>query len=226
MTSDVPQGSVLGPVLFLLYINDLPQTVLSTIKLFADDTKLYRPVQAIEDCCAIQEDINALENWSHNWLLKFHPEKCQVLKLGSEHPDYIFHMTDKDGNNIPLKETLVEKDLGVHVDNNLNFQHHIHKAVSKANQTLGLLRRTFRYMDKDTFTALYKSRVRPILEYANSVWSPRHKKDIDEIEKVQRRATKMVPGLKDQDYETRLRILKLPSLKYRRARGDMIETSK
>ena len=89
-----------------------------------------------------------------------------------------------------------------------------------------MIRRTFKFMDRVIFSLLFKSRVRPILEYGNTIWSPRFKKDSDEIERVQRRATKMVPGLSKMPYEDRLKILKLPSLKYRRERGDMIETYK
>ena len=112
------------------------------------------------------------------------------------------------------------------MDHKLNFNEHITKTVNKANQLTGMIRRTFQYMDKQMFLLLFKSRVRPVLEYGNTIWSPRYKKDVDAIERVQRRATKMVPGLHNLQYEDRLKTLKLPSQKYRRERGDMIETYK
>ena len=228
VTSGVPQGSVLGPTLFVIYINDLPDAVHSCIKLFADDTKIYRHINSTADCQKIQDDIHSLESWSKQWLLKFHPQKCKVMRIGNGHPEYHYSMTDNtdEAKSVTLQETPVEKDLGIYVDKDLNYKEHIHKSITKANQTLGMIRRTFQYIDRNIFISLYKSRVRPVLEYGNTIWSPRHKKDIQAVEKVQQRATKLVPGLKDLDYTARLKILKLPSLSYRRDRGDMIETFK
>ena len=118
------------------------------------------------------------------------------------------------------------KDLGVTIDSNLIFESHIQIKVNKANQTMGMIRRAFTHLDNDTFLCLFKAFVRPQLEYANAAWSPYKVKDITAIENVQRRATKQVPGLRDLSYEERLKQLKLPTLVYRRARGDMIETYK
>ena len=120
----------------------------------------------------------------------------------------------------------MEKDLGLAVDTRLTFEKHISDKVNKANQMMGLVRRSFIFMDHDNFRWLYKAIVRPHLEYINSVWSPMRKKDINTIENVQRRAMKMIPGLKDLSYPEGLRALKLPTLVYRRLRGDMIETYK
>ncbi len=90
--SGVPQGSVLGPVLFVLYINDLPAHVDSGVKMFADDTKVYRQVSTVEDCEALQKDINELENWSNTWQMRFHPQKCKVLRVGKNHPEFTYQM--------------------------------------------------------------------------------------------------------------------------------------
>ena len=226
VTSGVPQGSVLGPILFLIYINDMPNVVHSCIMLFADDTKLYRVVTSPEDCVAIQQDIDNLVEWSRLWQLRFHPKKCKVMRVGTGHPDARYHMTEGDGDVVELEITRLEKDLGVHIDDQLKFHEHVSKTVSKGNQLVGLIRRSFQFMDNDMFITLYKSRVRPILEYANTIWNPRCKKDIDAIENVQRRATKMLPKLNHLAYEERLSVLDLPSLVYRRARGDMIECYK
>lgn len=224
--SGVPQGSVLGPILFIIYINDLPECVSSCIKLFADDTKLYRVASSTQDCEKVQEDIDALQDWSKQWLLQFHPQKCKVLRVGKNHPDFTYTMNNIDGEQIELETTATEKDLGIHIDDKLNFNEHIAKSTARANKQMGLIRRTFKYIDKEIFTNLFKSRVRPILEYGNTVWHPKTKQQRDDIEAVQRRATKLVPGLKDTPYEERLQILNLPSLSFRRERGDVIEVYK
>ena len=128
--------------------------------------------------------------------------------------------------NIPLQETVCEKDLGVNIDNNLKFSQHIDSIVNKANSIMGIIRRAFKHLDPETFLKLYKGLVRPNLEYAVQVWNPYWKKDIRKIEAVQRRATKQINGLRDMEYADRLRKLELPTLIYRRMRGDMIEAYK
>ena len=120
----------------------------------------------------------------------------------------------------------MEKDIGVTFDRELKFSEHIAICVKKANQKLGLIRRTFEYMDKEMFLILYKSLVRPTLEYASAVWSPTLKKDIVAIENIQRRATKLVKEISDLSYEGRLNILGLPTLIYRRERADMVQLFK
>ena len=116
--------------------------------------------------------------------------------------------------------------MGVTIDNRLTFSEDINNTVKKANNVMGLIRRTFKFIDKEIFALLFKSRERPILEYGNTIWSPRLEKDSDAIERVQRRATRTPPGLATLPYLERIRVLDLPSLIYRRARGDMIEKYK
>ena len=125
-----------------------------------------------------------------------------------------------------LEETTCEKDLGVQIDNRLTFSDHINEKVNKANSIMGVVRRAFRHLDAKTFNLLYKGTVRPHLEYAVPIWNPHLKKDIKKIERVQRRATKQIPELKNMSYKERLNKLKLPTLVYRRMRGDMIEVYK
>ena len=129
-------------------------------------------------------------------------------------------------NGSVLESTTVEKDLGVHVDNKLNFDSHVTESVKKANRMVGMLSRFLVIKDKEVMIPLYKSLVRPILEYGNTIWYPSLRKNANAVEKVQRRFTKRVKGMNDFDYNTRLKLLKLPSLEYRRIRGDMIETYK
>jgi hypothetical protein len=125
-----------------------------------------------------------------------------------------------------IESSKEERDLGILVDMELKFSNHIEKQVNIANRLLGMIRRTYVYLDSEVMKLLFCSLVRPHLEFANCVWSPRFIKDKNLIEAVQRRATKLIPGLKDLTYEERLRRMDLPSLDYRRRRGDMIEVYK
>ena len=163
--------------------------------------------------------IDELSNWSEKWKLKFHPGKCSVLHLGKTNKKTSYEL-----NGQVLQASSSEKDLGVQIDDDLRFDEHIQAKTSKARQIWGMIRRTFTFIDTETFPLLFKALVRPHLEYANCVWSPRFQHQIDDIEKVQRSATKQVPGLQNMTYPERLKILKLPTLKHRRRRGDLIET--
>lgn len=219
--SGIPQGSVLGPLLFLIYINDLPDAVKSYVLLFADDTKIFRCVASESDAKELQEDIDSLQNWSDKWLLRFHPDKCHVLTLGKlENIKFTKRYTILQQE---LEHVDIEKDLGVSFDSNLTFEQHISAKVNKANSIVGLIRRSFTYLDCKLFKKLYTTFVRPHLEYGQAVWSPHLRKHINLLENVQIRATKLVDGLSKLTYEERLKKLDLPSLVYRRARGDMIE---
>ena len=157
-------------------------------------------------------------------MLKFYPEKCKTMRIGRskvEKHEYTLKVDLK-----PMEETIAEKDVGVTINNKLSFDKDITEKVNKANSIIGVIRRTFEYLNLKTFRMLYVSLVRPHLEYANPVWNPYLKRHIDMIENIQRRATKLIPGLSDLSYEDRLRRPKLPSLSYRRSRGDMIEVYK
>ncbi len=226
--SGIPQGSVLGPILFVLYINDLPETVTSQLYMFADDTKIFNQIKTEDDQQILQEDLNRLQSWSSTWLLKFHPEKCKMMNVSrsKEATQRTYSMTSSDGTQHDLEMVSEEKDLGIKIDRNLTFDKHIGEKVTKANQVMGMIRRCFVHIDEENFKWLFKSIVRPHLEYANAIWNPIRMKDITLIENVQRRATKMVPQLKDMSYTNRLKHLKMPTLRYRRFRGDMIETFK
>ena len=175
------------------------------------------------DRIQLQKDIDRLAEWSHEWLLKFHPDKCIAMNISNKSIPY--ETNYKMGNDI-LRNSNCEKDIGVHVDNRIKFDQHINQAVNKANRILAVTRRTFECMDDDIFNMIFKGLVRPHLEYAAPVWSPHLVKDKELLENVQRRATKLVPGLKQLPYPERLRKLKLPTLAYRRARGDMIQVYK
>ncbi len=194
VTSGVPQGSVLGPVLFTIFGNDMPEVISCNLKLFADDTKIYCPVRNTNDCEQLQHDLTNLQKWAVKWQLCFHPDKCTVIRIGTGHPEFTYSMTDNT-RLVPLATSPHEKDLGVIVDSELNFENHIAAIVSKAKQIAGLMWRSFEYVDNDVFSLLYKSMIRLHLKYAAPVWSPYMWKSAEQIEKVQRRATKRIPGL-------------------------------
>ena len=216
VTSGIPQGSVLGPILFVIFLNDMPNVVKNCCKLFADDAKLYRPVLSEADTQSLQSDINILMEWSSTWQLPFNEMKCKRMHLGRGNNSRPYHMNDHI-----LENVTEEKNLGVTVDHQLKFHTHTSAAIKKANSILGLIKRSFSVKDKSTLPSLYMSMVRPHLEYGNTIWGPHFKQDMKAIERVQKRATRMIPTLKDRRYTERLKALDLPSLEYRRKRGDM-----
>ena len=225
VTSGVPQGSVLGPTLFIYFINDLPQSSIISLKIFADDTKAYVPIINDTDRLNLQVTIDNLVDWSEKWLLRFNSSKCKVLHLGKNNPCYKY--TIKEGNLInTLEVTKCEKDLGVHIDPLLSFDDHIIYIIKKSRGLSGLIMRIITFKTAIIMIPLFKSLIRPILEYGNAVWSPYKKYQIQNIETIQRHYTKRIIGMKNLDYTSRLRALKLPSLEYRRLRGDLIEMYK
>ena len=220
--SGIPQGSILGPILFTIFINDLPDKINNPCKIFADDTKIY---SLSTKNSTLQTDINLLVEWSETWKLYFNGTKCKVLHIGKNNPGTQYNMKI-DVNTTDITKCEEEKDLGVIFDKDLSFDRHITTVINKANIMIGIIRRTFTFLDKDMFLKLYKSLVRPILEYGNVVWYPKLKRQSAQIERVQRRATKLIYEIKECSYQERLRYLKIPSLKSRRVRGDLIQTFK
>ena len=222
--SGIPQGTVLGPVLFVIYINDLLDDITSDGLMFADDTKIYRQIRSHEDAISLQNDLLKLERWSEKWLLNFNADKCHVLTLGKF--DDIKHAHQYKICNNELEHVADEKDLGVTIDEEVKFEEHIMRKVRVANGIVGQIRRSFSFLDPETFRRIFVAFVRPHLEYCQAVWSPHLRKYIDILENVQIRATKLVDGLSHLEYPERLKRINLPTLLYRRRRGDMIEVFK
>ena len=221
--SGIPQGSILGPVLFSLFVNDLPGEVSSFISLFADDTKIFLPLTNDDSAMQLQEDLWKLEQWAKIMLMKFHPLKCKVLHLGRNNPKSEYYMHKDDGSRHVLEATELEKDLGVYTDDLLKFTAHCENKINTANKTVRYIKHTFKYIDEDMFLLIYKALVRPHLEYASCIWSPYLKYNKDALKRVQRRATKMIPSLQELSYMQRLEKLNLETLDYRR-RADLLET--
>ena len=157
--SGVPQGSVLGPILFLVYINDLEEGVTGKILKFADDTNLFRKVKEIGDKQNLQDDIDKLDKWSEKWQILFNFGKCKCLHTGSRNSGMNYEM----GGTI-LSKTVKEKDLGVTMNANMKVSEQCRFAASKGNQVLGMIRRNITYKEKSLIIPLYKAIVRPHLE--------------------------------------------------------------
>ena len=219
--SGVPQGSVLGPILFLTYINDLDDSITSNILKFADDTKLFRKVNTDGDKQHLQNDLDRLVKWSEKWQMLFNFGKCKCLHTGHGNLNVNYKMGDT-----ALGTTVKEKDLGVTISADMKVSEQCGNAASKGNQILGLIRRNITYKEQKLIIPLYKAIVRPHLEYCIQAWRPYRKKDIDTLERIQRRATKMIPELRDLSYEERLKECGLTTLETRRLRGDQIEVFK
>jgi len=222
--SGVPQGSVLGPLLFLIFVNDLPDWVYNDMLMFADDTKIWSKIRNLEDRRLLQEDLDRLMQWSKKWLLKFNPDKCMVMHIG-HNMQTVYTLTDQ-GTVRQLEETSTERDLGVMVSRDLKPGLQCTKAAGKAMSVLRMISRNFKKVDIADFGILYKCFIRPQLEYCVQAWSPHLRKDIDCLETIQRRATKLVSSIRKRPYLERLSLLGLTTLETRRRRGDLIETYK
>ena len=217
VVSGVPQGSVIVPILFLIYINDLDLGVENEILKFADDTKLYGIVTNETEAKTLQTDLNRLTMWTDHWQIKFNIDKCKVMHIGSSNIVYGYEM-----NGHVLQKVDSENDLGVIVSSDLKVSDQCVKAYAKTSRALGLISRNIRYKQTDVMLKLFKCLVRPHVEYCTVAWSPHYKKDKHLIEKVQRRFIKMLPEFKGVHYEEVLQKLKLNTLEERRNRADLV----
>jgi len=212
--SGVPQGTVLGPLLFLCHINDLPERVKSQVRLFADDCLLYRVINTFQDHIRLQEDLDGLERWATDWGMHFNSKKCYILSIKNK-SQYFYSL-----DNEILQRVASSPYLGIQFSEDLKWQTHISAVSKKASSTLGFLRRNLRNCPQPCKRIAYISLVRSQLEYGASVWDPYLKTDIDRLEKIQRKAARFITG----DYRTRvhgcvthmLHSLKLPPLEDRR----------
>ena len=189
--SGVPQGSVLGPVCFVIFINDLDDVcqTISMIKKFADDTKLCNKIINDDDRKILQQCLDDLLDWANKWGMSFNISKCKVMHIGNKNPNFTYEM-----NGHLLETVTEEKDVGVYISSSLKPSLHCKKSVEKANRALYCLKKAFHYRDKKVFIDLYKTYVRPHLEYCSPAWNPWSKADTDMIEGVHKRVLRMVSG--------------------------------
>ena len=166
------------------------------MKIFADDTKVYRAIESADTPKLLQNDVGKSEYWGGEWKMFYNTYKSHHVHIGENTEASKYDMGSGE-NRSTIKRVESEKDLGVFIDEKLNFRGHITKKVNIANRNLGIIFKSFTYMDKEMFLVQYKSMVRSHIEYATQVWSPQYKKDKITLEKVQRRATRLVKCIKD-----------------------------
>ena len=215
--SGVPQGTVLGPLLFLCHINDLPERVESQVRLFADDCLLYREINTAQDHEILQNDFKQLENWASDWGMSFNASKCYILPVNfKDGESFRFYQLD----DTILQHVNQNPYLGLLFSKDMTWSHHITKMSKKASCTLGFLKRNLHHCPQSCRMAAYLAMVRSALEYGSIVWDPYLDKDINLIENIQKRSARFITG----DYRSResgsmtrmLQELNLPTLQQRR----------
>ena len=194
--SGTPQGTVLGPHLFLLYINDIHQDVSSTTRLFADDCLVYRPINSADDELALQKDLDSMVAWSQRWGMHFNPTKCEAIRVSRKRNP---GLTSYSILGVNLTESRQITYLGIRIQNDLRWNEQTHHTATRATGVLNFLRRNFHHCPTSVKDKLYSTIVRPHLEYAVAAWDPYTKKNISSIEQVQRRAARFVTNTYDRD---------------------------
>ena len=221
VVSGVPQGTVLGPMLFLLYINDIANGIDSKMRLFADDSILYRDVQNPSDHNTLAADIEKLHKWAITWQMDFNISKCAILTITNKRTPIIYPYMM---NNVLIPRVEQHDYLGVTLDRRLSWKPHITKVCTKANRTLGLVKRTLHAAPKQVRKVAYETLVRPSLEYATCAWSPHTQASNKKVEKVQRIAARFVSGdyRRDSSVTSMCKQLNWDTLEKRRSLRDMV----
>ena len=217
VTSGVPQGSVLGPTLFLVMISDIDENVIkSAVSSFADDTKVSHIIKLRQDCIDLQTSLDTIYNWSDINNLKFNELKFQALRYGQSKDTCDFYYKTPNGNPIPNEETV--KDLGILMSRDMKFSDQIEKIASKCRSLSGWILRTFTTREKAPMLKLFNSLLLPRIDYCSQLWSPYLNSDWNKLEAIQRRFTSKISETTDLDYWSRLKVLRQYSLERRAER--------
>nr|VZH90178.1 unnamed protein product [Spirometra erinaceieuropaei] len=219
--SGVPQASVLGPILFLIYVDDAARDLDCEVAMFADDMKIWSVIRGPADEDRLQMNLNRLEEWSNRWLLRFNVAKCSILRLGNTARSASTRGYFLGG--AALQEVEAQKDLGVLTTSSLKPSAHCSRVAKCAMSVLYAIKRAFMDFDEEAFSKTFGAFVRPHLEYGIQAWRPWGVVDQNCLERVQRRATKMVRGQSSFPYATRLVNLNLFPLSNRQLRGDLLQ---
>ena len=224
VTSGVPQGSVLGLVLFLVYINDVSSNIHSELRLFADDILIYKSIVSADDHDILQGDLNTLVKWAEMWQMNFNLSKCNILQITTHRnvSHFVYEM-----RGIPLKTVDKHCYLGIHLHNKLSWHPHIDYISHKANRLLGFLKQNLHACPKYFKEYAYKQLVLPTIEYCCSIWDPCHQNVIDKLEMIQHQAARFVfnrPWNRHQrdSITDMLKELNWPSLQDRRRHARLI----
>lgn len=222
ITSGVVQGSCLGPLLFIIFINDLPTVIKppTRSRIYADDEKIYEKILSLHNELHLQNNINTVFSWSLTSDLSLSLEKCCVLHIRGRNSSFSPPPFFLGSNILDAKKSV--RDLGIIVDEHLTFTEHINTIIKKAATRSVLIHKCFLSQDRNSLLKAFIVYVRPLVEYSSQIWSPHHKKYINDLESVQRRFTKRLPGLQNLNYAQRLNVLKLETLEIRRLRADLI----
>lgn len=228
VTSGVPQGSILGPLLFVLYVNDIPSCFkYSKSLMYADDLKIFRPILKRSDCDLLQKDISSLSDWCKVWKLDLNISKCNIITFTNK-KKYLCHVYKLNDSNLERVNEI--RDLGVIISSSLSFNSHVNHIVPKAFKLLGFIKRNcMREFQSSTLRRMFVSLVRPQVDYATVIWNPNfsHETNTNRVESVQRRLMKLM-CLKSNyayhrvDYHNFCLDINLPSLKTRRQNTDLI----
>jgi hypothetical protein len=221
--SGVMQGTVLGPVLFTIHIDDIDEVVrrIEFFIKFADDGKGAKIVKNAADAAVLQDTLDMLCGWAKKWGMCFNEKKCKVMHVGRNNPGFDYYM-----NGVKLTAVEEEKDVGITVQNNLKPAKHCQRVAATAMGVLKQLAKNFHYRDKKIFLKLYTQYVRPHVEFATPAWSPWLNTDIQLIEKVQEKAVGMISGLKGANYAEKCKELDIETLEERREINDMAQVYK
>jgi ribonuclease P/MRP protein subunit RPP40 len=218
--SGVPQGSVLGPILFIMFIDDIFEVFIGstvTHQLFADDLKLFSTVNSSGTAASVQSTLDRLQLWCTNWQLTINTQKCFVLHLGKTNSKTVYTLY---GCRINVAQNVA--DLGVDINCKLKYDTHINNIIGKAYSRVGILFKGFASRSLHILRQAFITYVRPVLEYASSVWSPYLLKHINAIEQVQKRFTRRIDSLSHLSYPERFAAINLEPLELRRLKSDLI----